>query len=242
MIVNFQIKDCLFSENDRILFTIDRIFSVKIIYFQSWSYILARSFTLHDRILYHPISNVCCSYRWRPYKRTFLSMNNPGQVIINFPFRPNYKSTCMFSTPQIHLTVALPSSRLEFHCFLARVCRRSRNHTSEAYKLWYNSYRLNSEFIPRNGKIFELQKNFIAIWFGIQYYPYAEILGRLRAVCPKKSSKTWYRYRRPCIWEKSFKIELFTKNKSCSGFSMKNCWTVKFFVPRFSSTLEYRVF
>ena len=101
---------------------------------------------------------------------------------------------------------------------------------------------LNSEFIPWNGKIFEFQKNFIAIWFGIQYYPYAEILGRLRAVCPKKSSKTWYRYRRPCIWEKSFKIELFTKNKSCSGFSMKNCWTVKFFVPRFSSTLEYRVF
>ena len=101
---------------------------------------------------------------------------------------------------------------------------------------------LNSEFIPWNGKIFEFQKIFFAIWFGIQYYPYAEILGRLRAVCPKKSSKTWYRYRRPCIWEKSFKIELFTKNKSCSGFSMKNCWTVKFFVPRFSSTLEYRVF
>ena len=27
--------------------------------------------------------------------------------------------------------------------------------------------RLNSEFIPWNGKIFVFQKNFIAIWFGI---------------------------------------------------------------------------
>ena len=74
-----------------------------------------------------------CSCRWGTYKRTFLSMNNPGQVIINFPFRPNYKSTCMFSTPQIHLTVALPNFRLELHCFLAGICQRSRNHTSEAY-------------------------------------------------------------------------------------------------------------
>ena len=124
-------------------------------------------------------------------------------------------------------------------------CSACLHHLPLIYKDGVNDntvYWLNSEFIPWNGKIFEFQKKFIAIWFGIQYYPYAEILGRLRAVCPKKSSKTWYRYRRPCIWRKSFKIELFTKNKSCSGFSMKNCWTVKFFVPRFSSTLEYRVF
>ena len=103
-------------------------FPPMIVYFQSRSYTFS-----HDRILYHPISNVRCSCRWGTYKRTFLSMNNPGQVIINFPFRPNYKSTCMFSTPQIHLTVALPNFRLELHCFLARMCQRSRNHTSEVY-------------------------------------------------------------------------------------------------------------
>ena len=101
---------------------------------------------------------------------------------------------------------------------------------------------LNSDFIPWNGKIFEFSKNFNAIWFGIENNPYAEISGRLRAVWLKISSKMWYRYSWPCIWDKSFKIAVFSKTKSCSGFFMKNCWTVFIFSPRFSSTLELRVF
>ena len=101
---------------------------------------------------------------------------------------------------------------------------------------------LNSDFIPWNGKIFEFSKNFNAIWFGIENNPYAEISGRLRAVWLKISSKMWYRYSWPCIWDKSFKIAVFSKTKSCSGFSMKNCWTVFLCYPRFSTTLELCVF
>ena len=72
---------------------------------------------------------------------------------------------------------------------------------------------LNSDFIPRNGKIFEFPKNFIAIWFGIWHHSYAEILGRLHAVCAKIWPKTCYRYRPVCIWQNSFKIKDFSKLK-----------------------------
>ena len=72
---------------------------------------------------------------------------------------------------------------------------------------------LNSDFIPKNGNIFEFPKNVNAIWFSIEYYPYGEILGHLRAVCRKISSKTCYRYRPACIWQNSFKIQDFSKLK-----------------------------
>ena len=74
-----------------------------------------------------------------------------------------------------------------------------------------SKHRLNSDFIPWIGKIFEFPKNFIAIWLGIYYYPHAEILIRLRAVCAKIWSKTWYRYRPVCIWQNSVQ-EFFMKN------------------------------
>ena len=52
---NWNRSDHIFSTNDRLLSANDRMLSARIIKFHSGSYTLARSYSLHDRIINNPI-------------------------------------------------------------------------------------------------------------------------------------------------------------------------------------------